>query len=209
MGTPVTRWTQVSSRTTWAAPAKAAFLAGDRRPARPHRRSTSSPHSEGCAARRGGDAHGRPRESAPFDSDALGAIARRGRPLGDHHRDDLAHEAHAVGRHHGVRRHEANVFCAPDDLLVWVSGHRAVGDGFTPSAAASLPVNTAITLGLPARRGLDASDRRGRGGAHEIRIRLTRQVDVVAVAAAAGDQAGIFLAQDRLAEAFAAQPLRD
>ena len=39
--------------------------------------------------------------------------------------------------------------------------------------------------------------------AHEARVGLAGQVDVVAVAARAHEQARVFLAQDRLAESFA------
>jgi len=51
--------------------------------------------------------------------------------------------------------------------------------------------------------GLDTSDARVRvRRAHEARVGLTRQVDVVAVTAAAGHQASILLAEDVLAYAL-------
>ena len=54
------------------------------------------------------------------------------------------------------------------------------------------------------RRDVDAPDPRVRvGRAHEARVRLAGQVDVVAVAAVADEQARVVLAEDRLAEAIA------
>src|SRR5207245_9847597 len=43
----------------------------------------------------------------------------------------------------------------------------------------------------------------GVGRAHEARVDLAGEIDVVAVAAVAHEQAGVVLAQDRLAESFA------
>ena len=55
------------------------------------------------------------------------------------------------------------------------------------------------------RRGrLDAPDARvGVRRSYEARVGLAREVDVVAVAARADEQSCVFLAQDRLTEAFA------
>ena len=77
--------------------------------------------------------------------------------------------------------------------------------GLTPSAAASSPVSTATTPGVARAAAVsmrpDARVRVRR--AHEARVGLAGQVDVVAVAAAAHEQARVVHAEDRLADAFA------
>src|SRR5262249_42027354 len=100
-------------------------------------------------------------------------------------------------------RDEANVVL-PDDLFVRIPGPRAVRDRLH-----------AIRRGLDAREhrdhagrgegghGHDAIDARMRvRGAHEARVDLTRPADVVAAAAAAGEQARVLLAEDVLAYAL-------
>src|SRR5215470_11540647 len=143
------------------------------------------------------------RENAPLDHDMLGTVARRGWRIGDHHRHDLAHEAHAVGRHGGVRRNEADVFLA-DDVFVWVSRHRTVRNRLYAIRRGIDPGEDCDHAGHGACDGsLDASDARVRVvRAHEARMDLTRQVDVVAVAATADDQTRVLLAEDVLAYAL-------
>ena len=81
---------------------------------------------------------------------------------------------------------------------LWVSGFSAVGDRVRTREHRD-----------HARRGergggLDAPDPGVRvGRAHEARVGLARQVDVVAVAAVADEQARVVLAEDRLADAVA------
>ena len=79
------------------------------------------------------------------------------------------------------------------------------GIGRRPSATASLPVSTAITPGTASAAAVSMrTDARVRvRRADELRVGLARQVEVVAVAPAAGDQPRVFLARHRLAEALA------
>ena len=77
--------------------------------ARRRTRSTWS-RPRGSARRGGGGEARRHRgQRRPLHGDALGAVARGRRRLGDDHGDDLAHEARAVGGHRRVRRDEGHV----------------------------------------------------------------------------------------------------
>ena len=103
-----------------------------------------------------------------------------------------------------MRGQERDVLAA-NDLLVRISRHRAVGERLQP-------VGGRIRTGQDRdharcgarRRDVDAPDPRMRvGRAHETRVRLARQVDVVAIAAVTNEEARVVLAEDRLADAIA------
>jgi len=137
---------------------------------------------------------------------ALGAIDGRRRGLGDHHGHRLAHEARGIRRQHRMRSDEdARPLATAEGELVRIGRHRAVRDG-----------RQAIGQGVPAGEhcdhaghsqrpgGVDAPDARVRvRRADELRLRLARLVEVVAIAPPSGDQPRVFLARHRLAEALA------
>ena len=142
----------------------------------------------------------------PVRHHALGSVARRRRRVGDDHGDDGAHEARTIGGHRRMRGHEEHVARA-DDLFVGVRRHRRMRDGLHAVGGGV----AAGQHGDHARRGergggVDAHDSRvSVRRAHEAGVGLARQVDVVAVAAAARQQARVFLAKHRLADPLGSQ----
>jgi hypothetical protein len=103
-----------------------------------------------------------------------------------------------------VRRDEDDVFPL-DDVLVRIRGERAVPDRLD---AVGGEVGAGQHRHDPRdgerRRRVDAADARVRvRRADEADVKLPVGVDIVAVAAGAGDEARVFLAQDVLADAFA------
>ena len=159
---------------------------------------------DGRAGSGGGEAGRHRGQRRPFDADALDAIARRGGRVGDYHRHHFAREAHAVGRHRRMGRDEGHV-AAADHLLVRVSRHRAMGNRLHAIGGGVFAGEDRDHARSGERGfGVDASDARvGVRRPHEARVGLAGQVDVVAVAAVAHEEARVLLAQNRLAESFA------
>ena len=135
----------------------------------------------------------------------LGGVARDRRRFGDHHGHGLAHEARPVGRQRWMRRdEERGAVAAPQRDFVRIRRNRPVRNRME-----------AIALGVVSSEHGDHTRGRERTGAvdrfdasmsvrrpHERGVRLTGQVDVVAVAPGSGDEAPVFLAQHRLSEAL-------
>ena len=86
-------------------------------------------------------------------------------------------------------------------------------DGYIEPTTLSLrsaPVNTATTpSALARRRHVDPDLRPGDVAAHEVGVQHAREGDVVGVATASGEQAGVFLAEHRLADVPAGRRVCD
>jgi hypothetical protein len=152
--------------------------------------------------RGGGGDHRRQRPVV--DRNAFGGVARRGHAFGHHHGDLLPDIAHAVGGKERLRRVAVRGSVAVGQRDV---GRRLHRDRHVRHVLE--PVGRHVGAGQHGeharhgarRRRVNAGDARMRvRGAHEHRIGLSGQVDVVAVAAAAGEQAPVFLAVQRLAD---------
>jgi hypothetical protein len=103
-----------------------------------------------------------------------------------------------------MRSHEGDVLAA-NDLLVRIRRHWAMRERLQPVGDR---VRTGQDRDHARRRAglrrVDAADPRMRvGRAHETRVRLAGEVDVVAIAAGANEEARVVLAEDRLADAIA------
>ena len=115
-----------------------------------------------------------------FDLDEIGRIDRRSRRLGDHHRDLLAGEAHAVAGQHRPLRHDAFHAAAAREMRHRRQSAEAriddVGAGEDGDHAGR----------APGRAGVDRADlRMGAVGAAEHGVKLARQVPVGGIAARA------------------------
>jgi hypothetical protein len=138
------------------------------------------------------------------DRDALGGVARLGHRLGHHHGDLLADVAHPVGGEHGMRRVAVRRAVAVPELDVGRRLHRdrRVRDRLD---AVGLRVDGGEHREHARHRarlgGVDRADARmSVRRAHERRVGLPRQADVVAEPPAAGEQAEVFLAAERLTD---------
>ena len=155
-----------------------------------------------CFDRRRRVDHGRQR--LIVDDHFLGGILRRRDRLGDDEGDRGADVANAIGRQHVMRRdrHRRAVAVGQHDV-----GRRAGGgemrDALEPVGERVLAGQHREHAGHGARRGdVDRTDQRmGMRRAHRGAVGLARQIDVVAVIAAAGDEARVFLAAYRLSDA--------
>jgi hypothetical protein len=154
----------------------------------------------------GGEAPRHGGQGLPVHGNTLGSVARGRLRIGDDHGDDGAHEARTLGVHRRMRGHEQHIGL-PDDVFVRIPRHRRVREGPDPVGGGV----TAGQHGDHARRGergggVDARDAGVRvRRAHEARVGLARQIDVVAVATAARQQARVLLAKHRLADPLGGQ----
>ena len=116
--------------------------------------------------------------------DQLRGVARLGEGIGNHHRHRLAHVAGPVQRQDGARRHHG---WAP----VLVFARCGAGQGPDPvGGQVGAAVDGEDPRRVARRGGVDAAQRRvGEGAADHHGMGLTRQVDIVAVAASAGEEA--------------------
>ena len=133
----------------------------------------------------------------------IDAIAGEGGRLGDHHDHRLADAPHAIRGQWRVRcDEECRAVTAPQRNLVWIGWYRAVRNP------------RKLRGGRAGEHGEDARQRCGRADvdapdprvrvrrAEERRVDLARQRNVVAVAAATGDQAPVFRTANGLADAL-------
>ena len=129
--------------------------------------------------------------------DGVGGVARLAARLGDDHRDGLADIAHRLLR----ERRKAPIFIGlPSfDLIIQPQIRLPM-----PSAASSAPVSTPTTPGIAFAAAVSMlADLRVRvRRADEGRVVHARHAHVVGVAAAAGDEALVFLAGDACADSF-------
>ena len=140
---------------------------------------------------------GRGRKLLIIDDHRVGRIARLVLGLGDHHRDRLSDEAHRLRRHRRPRAHL----------------HRRAVLGCNRPAAdqiADLVIDDLLSREhadhaghFHCRRGIDAlHPGMSVRTAHEVGMRHALQLDVVDVAAFAGDETPIFLAHHACANTF-------
>ena len=171
-------------------------------------RSAGVPHRRrpGGGGVRGGDHR---RQGPPLDEDSPGAVARRRRRLGHDHRDGLADEARAVDGQGRVRRHEKRrAVAALERHLVRIGGHGPVWDhGQTVGDGIGAGEDGDHARGLQRVGRVDTAD----GGvrvwrAHHAGVHLAGERDIVGVGAAPRDQARVFLAANRLADALGRGP---
>ncbi len=137
---------------------------------------------------------GHRRQQFVIDLDLLGAVARRGHRLGDHHRDRVADMVDRIGGERRMRRHLHRRAVlgmdhpAADQIADLVGGELRPGEHVDHAGHG---------LG---RGGVDALDPGpGMRRAHEHGAGLARPVDVVGVLALSGNETDVFLAAHRRA----------
>jgi hypothetical protein len=146
--------------------------------------------------------HGRQR--LVVDNHFLGGVFGLGYCLGDDEGNRGADVADAIGRQHVMRRHRHRRAVA---VMQHNVGRRAGGgemrDAREPVGQRVLAGQHREYAGHGARRGhVDRTDQRmGMRRAHRGAVGLAGQIDVVAIIAAAGDEACVFLAAYRLSDA--------
>ena len=158
--------------------------------------------------RRAGRDRGRGRrhrlERLVVHHDALGRILGGGDALGHHHHHLLADVAHPVGRQQHLRRVAVlgAVAVLQRDIGRRLHRERGVRHGVKAVGCNVGAGQHRQHAGHGARRRrVDRDDARVRvRRAHEHRIGLTRQAQIIAVAAGAAEQAQVFLASERFSD---------
>ena len=157
-----------------------------------------------CVLLGGGRCHDLRRQRLVFDDDAFGGILCRGKRLGNHEGDGGADAADAIGRQHGMRgKWDRGAVAVLQHDIGRRAGIGVMGDRLEAVGARVLAGQHREHPGHGARRfHVDRADQRMRmGRAHDGREGLAGKVEIVAVAAATGEEAQILLAAYRVSDA--------
>ena len=147
---------------------------------------------------------GHRRQRLVIDDDALGGVLGRGNALGNHEGDRGADVTHPIGRQHMMRRdRDRGAVAVVQHDIGRVAGSGEVRNARETVGAGVLPGQDREHAGHGARFGnIDGSDQRMRvRGAQHRAIGLVRKIEIVAVAAAPGQEAQILLAAYRVSDA--------